>query len=171
MQMVKNIFLVLIILWLSLIVFTPKRSIYYTLEKELALKGVKINEANIVDGFFSLKIEGLEVYFKGINIAHIKEVNLFTLLAFSSLDIQSIKLNESFKAMLPEEIKTLHISHRIDKPFVIPIDINGSFAKIQGEANIKKRKVRLNFVSTYDIEILKRFLKKDKEGWYYETSF
>jgi len=171
MQVVKNILIVIVVLWLSIIIFTPKRAIYFKLEEELVKKGIKINEKNIVDGLFSLKVEGLDIYFKGIKIAYVKEIDISTILLYSSINIKNIKVDDSFKAMLPQDISYVKINHSISNPFIIPLDINGSFARINGEVNIKKRKVRLNFVSTYDIEILKRFLKKDKEGWYYETSF
>jgi hypothetical protein len=171
MQVVKNILIIILVLWLSIIIFTPKRAIYYKIEQELSKKGVKINEKNIIDGLFSLKIEGLDIYFKGIKIAYVKEINIFTTIISSKIDITNIKVDDSFKAMLPQDISYVKINHNVSSPFIIPIDINGSFGTIEGKTDIKKRKVRLNFVSTYDIEVFKKFLKKDKEGWYYETSF
>ncbi len=80
MQMVKKSFIVLMVAWLGILVLMPKQELYYKLEEELAKQDIKLNEAKINEGLFSLTLNQVNVYFKGINVATIEEVNLCTLL-------------------------------------------------------------------------------------------
>lgn len=171
MQMVKNTLIFILVLWLSLIIFMPKKALYYKLEEELLKQDIKLNEKMIDEGLFSLKIEDMSVYIKGINIASIKEINLFTLLIYTHISIESIGLDESFRAMMPQDIKMSNIYHTIDSPMDLVVDINSSIAQIDGIVDLKSRKVRLDIKESSNIAIIKSLLKKDDKGWYYEKSF
>jgi predicted ribosome-associated RNA-binding protein Tma20 len=70
--MVKKILVSLLLVWGALILFMPKEEIYFSLERELAKQGVEINEAHIDEGLFTLKLEGVTVYVKGIEVATLK---------------------------------------------------------------------------------------------------
>ncbi len=171
MQMVKKSFIVLMVAWLSILVLMPKREFYYKLEEELAKHEIKLNEEQISEGFFSLALKQVTVYFKGINVATIEEVNLCTLLFYSSIEIHSLQMDDSLKTMIPQETKKAVLSHSVLSPLEVFVDATGSFGMMTGKINLSEQKVRLDFNESKNIEMLKPQLKKDEKGWVYETSF
>ncbi len=171
MQMVKKFFILLFIAWFALLFFMPKQELYYTLEKELAQQGVEINEESINEGIFSLTINNASVYVKGIKIATIEKVSFFTLLFYTKAEIDNLLLDDSLKAMAPQHTDKVLLTHSLLSVWTVPIHAEGSFGVVDGYADLKARKVRLNFIETKEIDSIKSQLKKDKKGWYYETSF
>jgi len=171
MQMVKNSLIAFMVAWLGILVFMPKQEFYYKLEEELAKHEIKLNEEKMNEGVFSLNLKQVTVYFKGINVATIEEVNLFTLLFYSSVELQSLTMDDSLKTMIPQETKRAVAKHSILSPLEVLVDASGSFGSIVGNIDLNERKVHLDFNASKNIEMLKPQLKKDEKGWYYETSF
>lgn len=171
MQMVKNIFISIVVVWLSLVIFMPKSNLYYKLEEELAKKDIKLNEKIIYEGLFSLRLEDVSVYIKGINIASIKKIELFTLLFYTHISIESVGLDESLKNMVAQDIEMSSIYHSLISPMDLRVDINSSIAKLSGLVDLGERRVRLNIEESSNIELIKSLIKKDENGWYYETAF
>ncbi len=171
MQMVKNFFIALLVVWLSLVILMPKKALYYKLEEVLETQSIKINEKKIEEGLFSLTLYGVDVYVKGIKLATIEKVNFFTLLLYTRMDIETLTLDDSLKNMTPTEISEVVASHGIWMPLKINIYAEGSFGKAEGHINIDEKNMRLDFNESKGIEMLKPNLKQDEKGWYYETSF
>ena len=167
MQMVKKILIGILVVWLGIIIFMPKKDIYFKLEETLAQRDIKLNEETIEDNLFSLNIKNISVYFKGMNVAFIDEINIFTLLFVTKVDIDSIEA----RAILTQSIKSLNISHSILSPVIFNIDINSSIGEAGGYANIQDRILHLDLNMTKEVAMLKPLLKKDENGWYYETAF
>jgi len=171
MQMVKNILIAFIVIWLGILVFMPKQEFYYKLEEELAKHEIKLNETSMNEGLFSLNVKQVTVYFKGINVATIEEVSLFTLLFYNSIELRSLTVDDSLKKMMPQEIEKAVAIHSILSPLEVAVDASGSFGLMTGKIDLSEAKVRLDFNESKNIEMLKPQLKKDEKGWYYETSF
>lgn len=171
MQMVKQFLIALAIIWLALIVLMPKTQMYYKLEETLAKQDVKMNERSIEEGWFSLKIEGLDLYAKGIKMATIEEVNFFTLLFYTDVNINKVVLDDLLKGVVPTKISEAQLNHAIWDPMHINIDANGAFGALEGKVMLSERNVRVDFNDSKGIESLQPKLKKDEKGWYYETSF
>jgi len=60
--MVKQIFIFIVLLWFSILLFMPKQELYYKLEKELEIKNIKINEESINTGLFSLTLNHADIF-------------------------------------------------------------------------------------------------------------
>jgi hypothetical protein len=172
MQMVKNIFIGFFVIWFALLVFMPKQELYFTLEKELAKQDIEINEQNIEEGVFSLNLIKPVIYVKGIKIATLEKINIFTLLLYTNINVKSLLLDESLKSFAPEKIDVANISHVVFNPFHLNIEAKGSFGILEGNANLTERTLRLDFTeTTKEIDSIRSNLKKDEKGLYYETSF
>jgi len=171
MQMVKKIFIALTIFLFSVFVFMPKHEIYYKLEQKLADNDIKINEKSIEEGWFSLTLRDLDVYVKGIKLASIEEVNIFTLLFYSKIDIENLLLDESLKARVPTKTGKAQFTHAIWSPSVAHIEAEGSFGGLTGNIHLDDKTLRLDFNDSKMIANIQPKLKKDEKGWYYETSF
>jgi len=172
MQMVKNIFIAFLVFWFALLLFMPKESLYYALEKNLETQGLKINEKSIETGLFSLNLIDADIYFKGINVAHVEKINIFTLLFTTNINIKELTIDASLKAFAPEKIEQANITHLLFSPMKVNILASGSFGDMEGVVNLKEKNLRLDFLNTTkEIDLLRGNLQKDEKGLYYETSF
>ncbi len=172
MQVVKNIFIGLLVFWFALLLFMPKEKLYYALEKELETQGVKINEKAIETGIFSLNLIDADVYYRGIKAVHIDKINIFTLLFTSNINIKGLRVDDSLKKFLPQKIDRGNISHVFYDPMHMNIVASGSFGEMEGIVDLKNRTLHLDFNSTTnEMDLLRGHLKKGEKGLYYETSF
>jgi hypothetical protein len=150
----------------------PKQELYFTLENELAKQDIEINEQSIEEGVFSLNLIKPVIYVKGIKIATVEKINIFTLLFYNNINIRSVHLDDSLRSFSPQTIDFANISYSLFSPFTVNIDANGSFGLLEGSANLNERNIRLDFSETTKaIDPIRANLKKDEKGLYYERSF
>ncbi len=171
MQMVKKSALIFLAVWFGVLLFMPKAEIYYTLEKTLAEQDIKLNEKSIDEGLFSLTLKDVTVYVKGIALAHIEELDFFTVLCYSSLDVHNLEVDEALHSKVPAFTKEAHFTHSIIAPLSVSVDANGSFGRVEGEMNIMDKEVHIDFVKVGNIGMIQPYLKKGEKGWFYEKSF
>ena len=171
MQVVKKIFLGIFVIWIAFLAFMPKVELYYLLEKELAKYDVKLNEKSINEGIFSLSLNNISLFGKGIHIANIDKIEIITFLGYSKIVIDNIIFDELLKGQAPKKIDSINIVHSLESLMNIKIEADGSLGEVMGSVDLSKREVRVNFSSINELRNIKSFLKKDKKGWYYEKSF
>ncbi|MCF6244707.1 MAG: hypothetical protein L3J43_06690 [Sulfurovum sp.] len=171
MQMVKKFFIFFVIVWFAILFFMPKQTLYYKLEEILLKNDIKINEKEIEEGLFSLKLRDSKVYVKGIQLATIKEIDFFTLLFYTNIEVNNLTLDESLKNMAPTQIDKLEVVHAVWNPLNITLDAVGSFGNLNGDVSLIERKIHIDFNETKNIDMLKGSLQQDEKGWFYETAF
>ena len=174
MQMVKKIIMSIIssfIILLALLIFAPKHEIYYKLEKELEKNGIVISDEKFTDTIFGIKIEDANIYVKGINVAHIKSINLDIFVIYDRLTIDSVTTDKSIQNFVPKSINHAEAIFSILKPYKISIDANGSFGEIVGGFYINMNKIFIRVPNPKDIHAFSGFLKRDAKGLYYEKFF
>lgn len=171
MQMVKKIFLGAVLIWFGMTVFMPKKELYYKLEEMLAKKDIRINGETIKEGWFSLDVHHLTVSVKGINIATIEKMELFTLLFSSEIKIQNVLLDKSLMETAPGHIEVLTLKHTLLSFFRVSLGANCDFGAAEGEVNLKERKLHIDLIEAKKIQAIQSRLRQNEKGWYYETSF
>lgn len=171
MQMVKKTLSILLLILFVIVIFMPKEEIYFRLEKELVKHDIELNEESRSEGIFSLSLKHVTVYVKGIPLATIEELDLFTLLFYTSIHFDTLIIDESLKTMVPTEIESLRISQTIWSPLNLTVKAEGPFSEARGSADLDKRMLRMDFNDTKALGMLKSKLKQGEDGWYYETSF
>lgn len=171
MQMVKKILFMVLLLWFALLVFMPKTEMYHTLEKALLKQDIKLNETSIKENIFSLRIEDIRVYLKGIGLASIESIEWTSYLFYTKLVITNITVDASLSSQVPRQTDKIELVHRFISPLVISLDANGSFGAVEGEAKLLDKQVKIDFIETKDIKMFKNFLTKSDKGWSYEKSF
>ena len=114
MQMVKRSIIVFVITWIAIIVLMPKQELYYKLEEELAKHEIILNEEEIDEGLFSLKLKQVTVFFKGIDVATITDI-------FVTKGIGSGKWTPDFAILLAGPIS--HIICLMAKGYGIEYDL------------------------------------------------
>ncbi len=169
--MVKRAFIVFMVAWLAIIVLMPKREFYYKLEEELAKYDIILNEETIDEGLFSLDLKQVSIYVKGINVATVEEMKLATFIFYSCIELRALQVDDSLKNMVPSKTDKATAMHSVFSPFKVLVDASGTFGEMSGSIDLRAQKVRLDFNESKNIEMLKPQLRKEGEGWVYETSF
>lgn len=171
MQMVKKIFLIVLLTWFFILAFMPKAELYHTLEKTLDSQGIRLNEASIKEDIFSLKVKDITLYFKGIAVAHIDSLVFSSYLFYTTIEIENIEVDESLHKQAPAKTDKLRVIHTALSPFIVNIDGNGSFGTVEGNYHILDKKLAIDLLESKDISMFKAFLTKSDKGWSYEKSF
>ncbi len=171
MSMVKYILTLCVVIWLALVILMPKQELYYKLEEVLLTQEIALNEKEIEENLFGLSLKNVSVYVKGINVANIEEVTLFTVLFYSCAKVKGLQMDDSLKTMVPQETEKAVLRHSVMAPFFVSVEAEGSFGSMAGEIDLNERKVHLDFNESKKLEMLNPQLKKGEKGWVYETSF
>ena len=168
--MVKKIVLYTVTVWIAFVVFMPKESLYFATEKYLKEQHVYINEKKIEEKPWGLSVDKGEIYVYGIPSAVFDKATATTLLVYNRLTVNALKVtNEMVK--IPIEIERLVALYRIWDPLHIAFTMEGTQGHAAGSVDLRKRTLRIDFSDERKLGALKRFLHKDKKGWYYATSF
>jgi len=162
---------VLLVALFSLALFAPKRELYYLLEEQLMKQDIIINNEIVEDGLLSITLNHPEIYFKGIRIAEVESIRLWSLLFYSRLDIKSIAVNQRLQQFVATDIESIAITHTPLVPKELSLLGEGGFGVVDGTMGLESRVVRINIYDDALISKLKALLKQDDKGWYYETSF
>ena len=99
-----------------------------------------INEQSIEEGIFSLNLIKSDIYIKGIKIATVEKINIFTLIFQTNINLKSLILDDSLKSFAPQKIDVANMSYSLFSPFKVIIEGKGSFGVIDGHVNLDKQK-------------------------------
>jgi hypothetical protein len=168
--MVKKVIIVFVVTILSLAIFAPKRELYYMLEDRLKKNGIIIHNEEIEDGFISLTLNHPTIYFKGILVADIDKIKLWTVFFYSRIALGNITVNSSFSKFVPSPINKVQIAYSLANPKNLSLLITGDFENLNGNLSINDKKLHIDVTDKKLIQQFKSQLKKGENGWYYETS-
>lgn len=171
MQMVKKVSLLMVVFLLSIVVFAPKDRLYFLLEEQLQKSDVVISNESVDNGLLGMEIGNLSISGKGVTVATVKEVDISTLLLFSSITIDNIVLDESMKAMVPINDVNVSISHSLFAPKSLNVTLY--YQEVEQELSIKFLDEGVVRIEAQDINAspwLKPMMQQDEEGWYYEQT-
>ena len=171
MQVVVKIFVGTLVVWLALLAFMPKEELYFRAEQALAAQGVEINEGEMQEGLFGLKIADAAVYVQGINVATVREASFFTLLFYSRVEADEVQIDVSLQHMVPSPIAHIEATYSVLHPKTIFIEAEGSFGKAEGTLSLSTRTLHLDLTEADKIDTVKNLLKQGEKGWYYESTF
>ena len=169
MQMVKKTLLVMILLPIFLIIFMPKQELYYDLERQLQAYSITITGESIEESVLGLRIEHPIVYFNGAVIAKADSINLWTLLAYTTIDITNLDVADGMPIHVG--ISNAKLTNSLLSPTSVEILASSSIGGIDGSVDILDRNIHLNIDNNGSKGIFKQYLKKGKEGWQYESRF
>jgi len=172
MRLVKRVLIFLIVLYIGVIVFMPKKQLYYFAEKSLNDKyGVVISNEDISSTPLSLNINHALIFAQGLQVARVANAKVLPLLFVNKVELEDIELANMAKQFINVSISSLRAKESILNPYIIDIDAVGNFGIIKGYANLKSRVLHLDLVEVKDANSLKKFFKKGKKGWFYESKF
>jgi len=171
MHLVKKTALIVAALWVSLILFAPKRELYYLLEQQLQKEGIVLSQERIHETAFGLELEGAVISVQGIELGKVKRIRVWTLLLFSQVEMERFESSPGMRKIADIELARARVWHAVWHPMSLKLEAEGSIGKVRGEIDLQKRKLRLHWQKVGEISALKPYLKKEKKGWVYERSF
>jgi len=150
----KKFFISFLALLLGLIIFMPKKNIFFTIEH--SLKDIKI-DANIQSNPFFLKLNDVKIYYFNIKAANAKEVIIYPFIIYNQANIKDFYI-DSLNLKL-SNIKLIY------SPFYYPKIL--IFAdNLKGYINILKRKIHIE--SKNPPSSIKGFMKKTQKGYIFD---
>jgi hypothetical protein len=159
----KKIFLFLAGFVMGLIIFMPKDNLYYTFQDYLKKEKIYIN-SDIKSGI-SLDLKNGVVYYNGMDILNFKDINIFPFIFYNEIKAKNINLN-----MGNYKINSIKIIYSIFYPVKIFVKGKSNFGQLNGNINLIKREIKVYILNLTD-NSLKRFLRKDKKGYFYYAKF
>ena len=171
MSLVKKTILIVLTLWISLILFAPKRELYYLLEKRLQKEQIVLSQERIRETALGLTITGGTLSIQGVKVGRIERIAFWTVLVYSDLEIENFKSDPGMAKFIDIEVSHADFRHTLLKPTVLTFFASGSFGDVKGTINLLDRSVKLRWLKTGEISALKPYLKRDNEGWFYERNF
>ena len=169
--MVKKIFFSFVLLLLFLWLLAPKERLYYTLEHLLRSHGVVITEKSLTQTPWSLTIEDADVTLNGAKIAKMDQAKFITFLFYHKLIIHNLQFDEIVEQTLGKKISFATATQHALKPTVIELEVVGDLGEAKGYIELKKKVAVIRFKDETKIDLLKKWLKRDEKGWYYEATF
>ena len=170
--MIKKIFIVILTVILSIIIFAPKDRLYFMLEEELkAQNNIVISNEKLNSGLFGIEISDGDIAINGINLIKFDFIDISSFIFSSTINIENIKLDKSISSMLPISELNASINHNIISPKEITININsGSITQNATLKVVEDGLIQIRIDDINSTKWLKPFMNKDENGWYYETT-
>jgi len=166
--MVKKILLVLVLLPFLVLALSPKKELFYLLEKRLANQGIVLSGGTMDAGIFGLSVEHPTVYFKGIKVATVDELSIVSVLFWTRVSAERIVVDSALHAYAPPKIDRVQIHHQLLAPTEAAITIDDPQFGGTGSLDLSQRHLRVLFPKLPAGAPAARYLKRTKGGWVYE---
>ena len=150
--------------FIGVFLFLPKNELYFLLQKELKRQNIYISAQTNSD-ITKLTLKNGSIFYESMEVARFKTITAFIYVLYDKIIINDLKLEIGNYKVL----KAI-IIYSVINPFKAEITAKANFADIKGYIDLKNRNVKLYFSKIKDFSI-KRFLKKDKKGYYYYARF
>lgn len=175
MKKIFKLFIYGVVFFTFFIIFLPKESFYYLLEKELQKQQVIISNEDKNEKLCSLNIKNADVFYQGINIGVIEKTNFTTYLFYTKIDFDNVSFLDSFSSFAPNPIDNVSIEYSILNINKIKINAKGVFGELSGDLNIFAKELKIELKASDKMKNLYSKLLKnmkfDNERYLYEYKF
>ncbi len=176
MKKFAKIFLFVILFIYTLVVFLPKKELYYLGERYLAKYKVYISNETLSDLGIAFFVKDGTIYYEGINGGKVESISVILTLLYNKIEISDVAISDDLKDLVPGNVKSVSATYGVWLPHLVSLEGNGEFGEFDGDVNLIERKVKIVFNPSKEVETkftdqLRRFLKKTEEGYLYERPF
>ena len=175
MKKIFKLFIYFLTFILFILIFLPKIYMYNLLEQELSKENIIISDEKRDEKLFGLNVRDAKVYYQGIEGAKINRINFLSMLIYSKVEIDDVKLLQSLSSFFPPYIKNIVLKHSVLSLNNISVYSNGDFGVLNGNIDLINRTLILELEASSKMKKqYRRVLKqmKIKEGKYiYEYRF
>jgi hypothetical protein len=170
--MVKKIFFSTILVLVATVIFAPKKSLYYFLESKLESSGIILSNEILDPNPLGLTVKEGNLYMEGTHIADIESISIVTLLLYNGMTVSNLNPTDDIKKIVPMSISEIDFKYVVWNPLKISIKISGDVGDVDGEVDLIEKRLTLRFKNGIRNapSLLRRKLRKDENGWYYEKA-
>ena len=155
---------ILLGLYLGITFFMPKEPLFYTAQKYLKSKNNIYLNSKTESSFIKLTLKDAVLFVDGMDVATLKECDIYPFLLYNKVEIKNLLFSiDNLK------VKNLILTYSIVRPTLLDIKGSANFGTIEGSLDLKERFIKV-YVKKASNRV-KRFLRKDKEGYYYYEKF
>lgn len=154
----------------ALVLFMPKESFYYLLEKELKSFDLVISGETLHERLFSLELENLSITAKGVDAAEIGSTDVVLFGFYNRVLFENIELSSLVSSYAPPHIEELRVSYTLLNPLEIKAFAQGDFGEAKVALNLIDRElnavVEPSKLMQTKYKNTMNMLKKDENGEY-----
>lgn len=171
MQMVKKTVVILLTLWITTILFAPKKDLYFYVQKHLQTSGILLQAEKTEETALGLKWRELHLSYKGLEIGTWRSAEAWTLIFYTEFEAKQFIPSQSFQRLFDGQIEKMHLHYTLLDPERIALVVSGTFGTARGWIELQQKRIFLRWKKIGKLETLRNYLKQDKKGWYYEQRF
>jgi len=145
----------------SLILFMPKSNLYFMLQDFLKKQNIYIN-SNIRESSY-LELSNATVYVNKLDVITFDKCLIYPFIIYNRLECKNINFLDNYKT-------DISVKYSLLDPLNIKIKGRSNFGNIDGEINLIKKEGKI-YITNITNGNIKKFLKKDKKGYFYYAKF
>ena len=169
--MVKKTLISIILIPLLILMFSPKKELLFLLEKRLATQGIVLADGQVETHPFGLTIDHPSIYVKGIKVATLRHLSLWSALFYTQGSIEGITFDPSLKSYFPAHIAHVTLVHSVVDPLQVQLSVEDPAVQGEGSVHLKKQALSFRFTKLPKEISTARYLKHTKGGWVYAQQF
>ena len=163
------------VVWGLILLFLPKKELYFLGEEYLQQQKVTISGEEASDLGFGLRLQGGHLRVGDMAIADLNTTTLWLTLVYNRFEMSPFSLSADLAALLPSQVEQIRITHTIFLPHLIFLEASGAFGQASGRVNLLDR--NLSIVLDAPGEVQSRYrqlfnqMQSSEEGFVYELAF
>lgn len=161
---------ILILSYVALCLSTPKLKIYYTLSSFLKTNSITIDNEQFDDGLLSLQLLNPQIRYNGTQVGEGREIRFYNLLIYNKAVFEDFNLLPLAGEKSLLKFDKLNASWSLFSPKVMKLDFMSSYGEGSGIVDFNSHTIKIYFNDENQITTIKKYLKSDEQGWYYEKS-
>ncbi|RUM68072.1 MAG: hypothetical protein DSZ05_01685 [Sulfurospirillum sp.] len=168
----KKFLLLLGSFYLAIVLLMPKTELYYTLKSFLVPQQVVLTQKSVKDRWFDLKIEGMKLFYDGIESAEAEQVEVLPWLFFNRISAQNVRAGKDVRKMFDFNADQVTVTHSVIAPMEAKISAHGNFGTVEGAFYLKEGKLKLICQPTKMFQsssMFRELFKKTGEGYVHES--
>jgi hypothetical protein len=148
---------------IGIVFFLPKENLFFELQKKLAEQNIYIN-TDIKETPVYLDLKNGTVYVSQMDIVRFKSCRIEPFVLWNKIGCSDINIADQYK------INRISLNYSLLHPLSVIVKGAGNFGKINGKIDIIGKSGKI-YITGLTNPLIKKFLKKDKKGYYYYVKF
>jgi len=169
----RKFLILLLSTYLALIFLMPKVNLYYTLKQQLQREHVTMTQERLQDRWFDLKIEGMKLYYDGIESADAERVEVLAWLLFNRIEAEGVRAGKDLRKLFDFRADRVVVIHSVIHPTEAALHAEGNFGTVSGKLNLKSGKIHLTIEPSARFRqsaAFRELFRKSGEGYIYEST-
>lgn len=171
-RLLAKVLFALALLWITLIIFMPKKSLWYEAEALLLKRSVVFHDESLQSRMFGLDISQAQLYLGPIYAARIASIDLTILGIYNRM-----VLHDLFVGTELQTLKGLHIKEAVLRYWPwgdVSVEAKGNFGTLAGFVDLEKHRVELDVMPTKWLKgqpLIMSRLKKRAKGYHFAWNY